>query len=222
MSLVVTAVGVAMGLAMGRWLSARRALRDAASARAKEEQQRDEGGATDPKKDAVPWDRFACRLGDVVVREDGAEAWLAGALVLSEDAPAAVLFVAPEAKADRAVLLFAKPSTDLYWLEPLPADAWKAPPSSDPPTSMEIGAEAFERLRRLPYRARREGEGAPDLDGDLILAEYKSMRNEEKRVIALFVRGRVRAWSGEKLDVGRCDVLPSGASTGAKSSADAT
>src|SRR5439155_880129 len=62
------------------------------------------GRVTVAKKPARdPLDGFACKLGDVIIRAGGDEAWLAGALVLAEDAPVAVLFVAPEAGSDRAV-----------------------------------------------------------------------------------------------------------------------
>ena len=208
MSLVITAAAVAGGLALGRWIT-RRAIRttplrpSAGNATA--------GGDASAEK-AIPWDRFACRLGDVVVRQDGAEAWLAGALVFSEDAAAAVLFVAPEAKVDRAVFVRAKPSTELLWLAPIAEDAWKAK-GSEPPTSIELEGEPYDRIRRLPFRVERVGEGAPDLGPDVIVAEYKSLRGEEKRVISISAGGHSRAWRGEKIEIGACDVLPSGART---------
>ena len=207
MSLVLTAAAVAGGLALGRWLT-RRAIQNAPvkprpSAKA---------SAGSPAKEPIAWDRFVCRLGDVVVRQDGAEAWLAGALVFSEDAPAAVLFVAPEAKVDRAVFVRAKPSTDLLWLAPIPEDSWKAN-GLEPPTSIELEGETFDRIRRLPFRVERVGEGAPDLGPDVIVAEYQSLRSEEKKVISISGGGHSRAWRGEKIAAGACDVLPSGTHT---------
>lgn len=206
MSLVLTTAAVAAGLAMGRWLT-RRAIRTAP----KDPKATDAAvAATAPAiEKSIPWDRFVCRLGDVIVRQDGAEAWLAGALVFSEDAPAAVLFVAPEAKVDRAVFVRAKPSTELLWLTPIAEDSWHAK-SPEPPTSIELGGEPFDRIRRLPFRVERIGEGAPDIGPDVIVAEYKSLRTEEKRVIAISGGGHSRAWRGEKIEVGLCDVLPSG------------
>ena len=207
MSLVLTAAAVAGGLALGRWLT-RRAIENApvkpmASAKTSERTL---------AKESIPWDRFVCRLGDVVVRQDGAEAWLAGALVFSEDAPAAVLFVAPEAKVDRAVFVRAKPSPELLWLAPVAEDAWKAK-GSEPPTSIELEGETFDRIRRLPFRVERVGEGAPDLGPEVIVAEYKSLRSEEKRVISISGGGHSRAWRGEKIEAVACDVLPSGSRT---------
>ena len=204
MSLVITAAAVAGGLALGRWLT-RRAIRIAPVRPVPSGTTRDEA----PANESIPWDRFVCRLGDVVVRQDGAEAWLAGALVFSEDAPAAVLFVAPEAKLDRAVFVRAKPSTELLWLAPIAEDAWHAK-GGEPPSSIELDGEPFDRLRRLPFRAERVGEGAPDLGSDVIVAEYKSLRTEEKRVISISGSGHSRAWRGEKIEADACDVLPSG------------
>ena len=207
MSLVFTAAAVAGGLALGRWLT-RRAIRNA-PVRPAPSAHSSEGA---PAKESIAWDRFVCRLGDVVVRQDGAEAWLAGALVFTEDAPAAVLFLAPEAKVDRAVFVRAKPSTDLLWLAPVAEDSWKAN-AAEPPTSIELDGETFDRIRRLPFRVERVGEGAPDLGPDVIVAEYKSLRSEEKRVISISGNGHSRAWRGEKIEAGACDVLPSGSRT---------
>lgn len=165
-----------------------------------------------PADDEQMWASFPCRLGDVVVHPSGDEAWLAGATILSEDVAAAILFVAPEAKSDRALLVFAKPSTDVLWLAPLAADAW-SPPPTEPPTTIEIEGEPFERVRRLPFRATRIGEGAPEMGADILLVEYKSQRSLEKRVISISGGGHSRAWIGTTLDIGTCDVLPGGAQT---------
>jgi hypothetical protein len=160
----------------------------------------------------IDWERFSCRLGDVIVHPGGDEAWLAGALVLSEDVAAAVLFVAPEAKSDNAVYVHAKPSTEIFWLSPLAADSWTPPPTA-PPTTIEVEGEPFERIRRLPFRAARIGEGTPDLGEEVLVAEYKSSRSLEKRVISISGGGHARAWIGTAIDIGVCDVLPSGEKT---------
>ncbi|MEO8799889.1 MAG: hypothetical protein ABI551_18480 [Polyangiaceae bacterium] len=202
MSIILTAVGVASGLAVGRWLQRRRQVGQPARPNVVAD-------AAVPRPETTDWDRFTCRLGDVVVHPDGAEAWLAGALVFLEDAPAAVLFVAPEAKADRAVFLRTKPSTELLWLAPVDVEVFKAS-AVEPPTAVELYGEAYERVRRLPMRVRREGEGAPDLGETAIVAEYKSVRSEEKRMISVSGGGHARAWSGTRIDVSACDVLPGG------------
>jgi hypothetical protein len=226
-SILITSAAVAGGLAFGRWLSLRVTRREAGRAAMLR-------SAVPPTEDALPtnplpttppkkikmdpaddeemWARFPCRLGDVVVHPGGDEAWLAGATILSEDVAAAILFVAPEAKNDRALYVLPKPSTDVTWLSPVAADAW-TPPPTEPPTTIEIEGEPFERVRRLPFRAARIGEGAPELGADVLLAEYKSQRSLEKRVISISGGGHARAWVGTIIDIETCDVLPGGAQT---------
>jgi hypothetical protein len=216
MSILITSAAVAGGLAFGRWLSLRVARREAALAASRHAPSPPAEEAPpkkfDPANDEAMWSRFSCRLGDVVVHPGGDEAWLAGATILSEDVAAAILFVAPEAKNDRALYVLAKPSTEVVWLSPLPADTW-TPPPTEPPTTIEIEGEPFERVRRLPFRATRIGEGAPDLGADVLVAEYKSQRTAEKRVISISGGGHARAWVGTTIDITACDVLPGGAQT---------
>lgn len=217
MSILITSAAVAGGLAFGRWLSLRSMRREAGRAAMIR------GAVTpnenppvkkiiNPADDEEMWARFPCRLGDVVVHPGGDEAWLAGATILSEDVAAAILFVAPEAKNDRALCVFPKPSTDVLWLAPLAADAW-SPPPTDPPTTIEIEGEPFERTRRLPFRATRIGEGAPEMGANILLVEYKSQLSVEKRVISISGGGHSRAWIGTSIDIDTCDVLPGGAQT---------
>ena len=149
---------------------------------------------------------FPCQLGDVVLRSGvGDEAWLAGALVLHEgDAPAAALFVSPEAGSDRAVL--ARPSqTELLWLSEAKGVEVAL---GDPPTALEVGSDRFERRRRLPLRAERAGTGAPDVGPDVIFAEYTGLGDDHLVVIA--TRERTLAWRGPALGEGGYDVLPGG------------
>jgi hypothetical protein len=213
-SIILTSAAVAGGLALGRWLSTRAARREMAPRVLADTVVEEEAPKSKTPKpdDVIDWERFPCRLGDVIVHPGGDEAWLAGAVVLFEDVAAAVLFVAPEAKSDRAVYVHTKPSTEIFWLSPLAADAWTPPPTS-PPTSIEIEGEQFERIRRLPFRAKRVGEGAPDLSEEILVAEYKSLRSLEKRVISISGGGHARAWIGSAIDIGICDVLPSGEKT---------
>lgn len=216
MSILITSAAVAGGLAFGRWLSLRTMRREAArAAMLRSNETPPENPPVkkmNPADDEEMWSRFPCRLGDVVVHPGGDEAWLAGATLLSEDLVAAVLFVAPEAKNDRALYVLPKPSTDVTWLSPVAADAW-TPPPTEPPTTIEIEGEPFERVRRLPFRAARIGEGAPDMGVDILLAEYKSQRSLEKRVISISGGGHARAWIGTVIDIGTCDILPGGAQT---------
>jgi hypothetical protein len=165
-------------------------------------------------KEQVPfdWRRFPCALGDVVVRTaDGAEAWLAGAIVLREDAPVAALFVAPEAKSaggDRAVYARVRPSQDLAWLAPLAAEVADAAGLSgvagEPPSAIEIDGVRFQRSRRLPLRAERVGKGAPHVGATALIGEYGAPSGDV--AIVLMSDGAVHAWRGARLVPGEYDV----------------
>ncbi len=153
---------------------------------------------------------FPCQLGDVILRRIGDEAWLEGALVLSEDTPVSVLFVAPEGKELRGVYVRPKPTIDVFWLAPLPATAFTV--GGEPPTSIEHDGQRYERARRLPLRARRIGTGAPDMGETVLCAEYTGPGAE--RLLILVGDGGARSvWVGEALYEGMYDVLGSGTST---------
>jgi hypothetical protein len=157
---------------------------------------------------AVDWSVFPCALGDVVVRaSDGAEVWLAGALVLREDAPAAVIFIAPDASFDRAVYARPRPSEEITWLVPIASDAILV--GSEPPSAIELDGARFDRVRRLPLRVERLGEAAPDVGATAILGEYASPSGE---VVIVLVAAGVRAWRGTKLGAGEFDVWRGGRS----------
>jgi hypothetical protein len=158
----------------------------------------------DPKPRATPidWTAFPFELGDVVLRSMGEEAWLAGALVMREGGDAAaVIFFSPEAGGDLAV--FARPaSQEILWLVP----AKDAVVSGEPPTALEAGGDRFERRRRLPLRAERAGTGAPDVSGDVILAEYTGLGDDHLVVVA--TKERALVYRGPALSSGAYDVLP--------------
>jgi hypothetical protein len=146
--------------------------------------------------DAIDWSVFPCGLGDVVVRTiDGAEAWAGGAIVLLEDAPAAVLFIAPDASGERAIYARPRPVTDLGWLTPIPRDAIVVGP--EPPSALEIGRTRFDRKRRLPLRTRRLGSGAPEVGATAVLGEYTSASGD--LAIVLAAEGVSRVWTGRRL-----------------------
>ena len=153
----------------------------------------------------VDWATFPCALGDVVLRtSDGKDVWLAGALVLRENAPAAVLFVAPDASGaggDRAVYVRPRPVTEIMWLEPIQHESLVV--GSEPPTAIELDGVHFQRVRRLPLRAERVGEGAPDVGATVLLGEYASDRGD---VALLLVAERAFAWRGSRLAEGDYDV----------------
>jgi len=111
---------------------------------------------TKPARD--PFDGFACRLGDVIVRAGGEEAWLAGALVLAEDAAVAAIFIAPEARRDRVVYARVRDAA-LVWLTPVSEEVIIT--GTEPPSVIEIDTARFERQRRLPLRVERVGSGTP-------------------------------------------------------------
>jgi hypothetical protein len=152
------------------------------------------------------YESLPCRLGDVVIRAGGDEAWLAGALVFSEDAVVAAMYVAPEAGKDRGVYVRSRPAEALTWMEPLAAG--EIVTGQEPPTSVEHDGVRFERTRRLPVRVERAGTGAPDVGDRAILAEYSAAGGE--RLVIVVGASPARAWRGFLLEPGMYDVLPGG------------
>jgi hypothetical protein len=158
----------------------------------------------------VRLDGFVCQLGDVIMRMTGEEAWLAGALVLSEDVPISVLFVAPDAGHDLVVYVKAAPNQGIYWLEPLDPSAILV--GGAPPSSVEHGGVRFDRARRLPLRPARIGAGAPDAGDAVMVAEYVSAA-AERLVVLKANSGRTYAYRGVELDPGSFEVIASGDTT---------
>jgi hypothetical protein len=155
-------------------------------------------------------DGFVCQLGDVLMRITGEEAWLAGGLVLSEEMPVAVLFVAPDAGHDCAIYVRARPRDSLMWLEPLDPNAILV--GGEPPSSVEHGGIRFDRARRLPLRPRRIGVGAPDVGDAVVVAEYASA-GAERLLVLKANSGTVCAYRGLELEEGSFEVISSGEST---------
>ena len=155
---------------------------------------------------------FPCALGDVILRTGGEEAWLAGAVVFSEEVPVAALFLAPDAGGDHALFVRPRPTVSLSWLRavaPATLDALKL--GSEPPSAIELDGLWFERARRLPVHAVRVGTGAPDVGDEVIVAEYAASGVERLLVVA--GPGVLRAWRGVLLEEALYEVIPSGAST---------
>jgi hypothetical protein len=217
-SLLVTGAIIGGGLLLGRLIAI--AVRGGRSTKQREgesdEQEPAEPDVSAPKKDdgkSAPRarvDRFALlpfKIGDVILRAGGEEAWLAGALVFSEDAVAAALFVAPEAKLDRAIFARTKKaSARIAWLEPLPDGAITT--GAEPPSSIEHEGTRFDRVRRLPVRVERAGTGAPDVGERAIVAEYATPAGDA--LVLVLSSSNVRAWRGTLLEEGMYDVLPGG------------
>lgn len=153
---------------------------------------------------------FVCQLGDVVMRMTGEEAWLAGGVVLSEEVPVAILFVAPEAGHDRMIYARTRPKGNILWLEPLDPGAIFV--SGQPPSSVEHEGIRFDRARRLPLRPRRIGVGAPNLGDAVVVAEYTSPGAE--RILTLKANsGAAFCYRGIELEEGMFEVIPSGDAT---------
>jgi hypothetical protein len=197
-NLVVDLMVAAGGVVIGRWLARRLRARvpgEAAAAVA---------ASSTPKLAAFP-----CQLGDVVVRTaERDEAWLAGALVFEEQRPVAALFVAPEAGADRAVLVRAS-DDGVTWLSPLAPG--ELPLTPDPPYTIEHGGVRFQRARRLPVGVTRLGSGAPSVGERAVIAEYAGPAAEQ--IVVVVGTEQTLAWVGVALGKGDYDVLPGGKAT---------
>ena len=206
MSLIVTSLLVASGVILGRFLARSRQPPKAEEEREEEDQR---APAVDkPKAQRDPLENITCKLGDVVMRGVGEEAWLAGALVLEEQLAVGALFVAPEAKQDRALFARPQPSEEIVWLAPI--DGAKLGIAKEPPASLEHEGDRFERTKRLPVRVTRLGSGAPSVGATAIFAEYASLGNERIIVIA---GDAIAAYRGQILEAGTFTILPSGKST---------
>jgi hypothetical protein len=208
---VLSAIAVAGGLFIGRLVAARHHAKSLPRAPdAGEEPLTPAPGSLSAPSEAPPsgeeavdWTQFPCALGDVLIRTiDGAEAWLAGAVVLREDAPAAALFIAPDAAGDRAIYARPRPVTEIAWLTPLPREAVTL--GAEPPSALEIDGTRFERNRRLPLRTQRLGTGTPDIEGTAILGEYRAASGDV--AIVVIADGIGRAWRGRRLGEGEFEV----------------
>ncbi len=231
MTLAVDAVVVAGGIFLGRLVARvlrKRRQERAGATRSSDAESSGAGDATrphgseerrpgdansshrSPSSKPDPLDGFVCRLGDVVVRRlEGDEAWLAGALVFAEEGPVAVLFIAPVAGGERAVLVPGPAQSTLTWLSPLAVG--EVAVTGDAPQALEHGGTHFERARRLPVRVQRFGTGAPDVGATAVLGEYSGAGLE--RLVVVVGSAAVLAWRGLALSVAEYDVLPGGQST---------
>lgn len=158
----------------------------------------------------APLEGFVCQLGDVLMRPTGEEAWLAGAVVLSEEIDVCAVFVAPDAGHDCAIYVRPAPRATLWWLAPL--DPSVVLVGGEPSSTVEHGGARYERMRRLPLRSRRAGVGAPDVGDALSLAEYASA-GAERLLVLKGSSGKVFAYAGLELEPHAYEVIASGAST---------
>lgn len=211
MSLLLTGIAVAGGVILGRLIGS--------SVMGGKKDQKGEASSTpeakekpkvEPETPELELEGFPCRLGDVVLRSTGDEAWLAGAIVLSESdsPPSLVFFVSPDAGADRVVFARPAPTEELVWLSPVKEELQIG---AEPPSAVEHEGMHFERKRRLPLRAKRHGTGAPDVGDSVIFAEYTGLG--EERLLVLAGGGKTLAFRGVLLHPGTFDVLPAGSRT---------
>jgi hypothetical protein len=201
-SFVLAATVVAGGILVGRLVGSRlRSLRRAT--RPSDET----GGAGGAPVD--PLAGFECTVGDVVVRpSERDEAWLAGALVLSEERPVAAVFIAPEAGGDRALYVDSQSRGTVSWLTPIAEGSLAV--RGEPPPTIEHEGVRFVRRRRLPVRVRGVGEHVPAFDESAIVGEYAGPG--AARLIVLAGEQSSLAWRGTALSDGEYEVLPGGAS----------
>lgn len=201
MTLIVDAVLVLGGVALGRWIVRRvRAGRARALPEGPPAATAEQGPAPRDLPASLP-----CKLGDVVVRvAGGGEAWLAGALVLGEERPVAALFAAPEAGGDLALYVRDVPGAGITWLSPLPEGTVGA--TKEPPHTIEHDGVRFERARRVPMHVSRVGTGAPWPGDQAVVAEYAGPGAD--RILVLAGTEKLLAWKGVVLGEGEYDVLP--------------
>ena len=199
MTLLLDVAVIGGGILIGRWISrAVRARRGKASP-AVEPSPREEPARP-------PFEGLPCALGDVVVRSaERDEAWLAGALVFEEAAPVSVLFVAPEAGADRGVYVrHDAPRRAARGSRPSRGARSHWPPSL--PTRSSTRASATSEPRRLPVRVRRLGTGAPEVGPEAVVADYTAAGG--RRLVVGAGKEQTHAWGGECVAVSRVEVLP--------------
>jgi hypothetical protein len=213
MSLLVMAGLTTLGIALGRGIVAF-ARRSTAGATALPAQPAGllgasatplpPGGATAAEAFAV----FPCAQGDVVLRSDGREAWLAGAQVFSEAAALACLFQAPEARGDVFVYALAQ-SKDLWWLAQVTPESvglTAEPLSRDLPSVVAAADQVFERVRRVPLSVASYGETSVHIGAEALVAEYTG-KHDMRLLLILGTRG-LCVFSGELLQAFAYEVLP--------------
>jgi hypothetical protein len=192
------------GFVLGRWLVRRLRRRDSEA----------DPAAPDPKGPpqpvTPPFEGLPFKLGDVILRRvEGDEAWLAGALVFSEERPVAALFVAPEAGGDRGIWVRHAPGTEassVTWLMPVAKEQLPGlVQTGEPPYSLEHAGVRYERVRRLPAKVARYGSGAPSVGASAIVAEYAAAGTERLLVVA---GETMLAWQGHVMSEHEYEVLP--------------
>jgi hypothetical protein len=121
---------------------------------------------------------FPADVGDVISLGQ-TELWLEGGWLLSEAEPIAAICFAREA----AVVLLPQPSEECHLLEEIALDG-----SGDPPPTLEIGSERYQRTRRRPVSIEALG-SAPLPFAEGLLGEYEGIAGS-----VLFLLAGKEAW----------------------------
>ncbi len=206
----MTVAGLVTGGVLGRTIGRTKRLMRAAAAAAPAGVGDAARLSLDPRLRGLP-----CALGDIVLRADGEEAWLAGAVLFRERAAdrdvsgdatrtVAALFVAPESGRARAIYARSAPDVSLDWMWPLPAADLTV--GDEPPSALEHEEERFERVRRLPLGVETAGEDPPDLGTSALVGEYEG--GGGARLIVVIGTTETRVWKGRRLEPGMYEVLP--------------
>ncbi|MCS6901063.1 MAG: hypothetical protein RMJ98_15745 [Myxococcales bacterium] len=125
-------------------------------------------GAVQPPPN--PFAAFPCGLQDVIARTKDDELLISGGLRLSEGgSPVAAIFFGVGAPGVPRVLVAFPDRSDVLWL----TQEKQVPVGSEPPTTLPWGEALLERSRRLPVLVERFGTELPEVDREMLFAEYR-------------------------------------------------
>jgi hypothetical protein len=127
-----------------------------------------------------PFAAFPCGLKDVMARTKDDELLISGGLRLSEGGvPVAAVFFGVGAPGVKRVLAVFSDRSDALWLTIEASDAV----GSEPPSTLSAGEHLLERSRRIPVLVERFGVELPDVDREMILAEYRGGAGQSALVL---------------------------------------
>lgn len=162
---------------------------------------KDRTSTAEPEIGLARAERLPFAIDDVVVRA-GDEAWLAGGLAMREGGePFGVVYIAPERRSHRAIVVFASPREEVLWLEPI-----AAPFSGEPPSTLDVEGTIYERTSRRPVAIERRGEHAPDVGARATFAEFRGPGRAA--LCTLTTSGGPLAWRGERAALAELERMP--------------
>jgi hypothetical protein len=198
-------LATALGAVTGRFVSHLRLKRAARLERKHDAPAHLEDATEERAQILPPLEGFACALGDVLVYEDGSEAWLSGMSVFGEvspsgriDTPSLVLFSSADSEA--WVLASAAPEGSLSRCKRITLAI-----SMEPPFVVEHAGKTYERTSRLPLAASSFGENHPGCTGTHVVSRFRSADGSE---LVSFVWERAHVFEATRLDAGTYDRLP--------------